>query len=74
MKVFPEQQACSWGAVLSIGHFAVVTGFSEYSILTGEKLPKEHNFFLLIDLTNLEVANNENPLAVEWTKKGTSTV
>ena len=55
-----------WRAILSIDNVAVVAGFSRHSILTGEKIPKEHNYFLLVNLGNLEVINKENPIAVEW--------
>ena len=73
-EVFPKVKSFYWCAVISAGRFAVVAGHSEYTLPTGEKLATHHNFFLLVDLTNLEVMNQENPLALQWLGKGDSIV
>ena len=66
-KVFPAMGKVTWDAVVSLGHFAVVTGHSNHSISNGRALKNYHNFFLLVHLASLEVLNKQNPLALEWT-------
>ena len=70
-EAFPKMGESTWNTVFSIDQLAVVTGYSKSCLLTGNELPKERNFFLLVNLTNLEVVNHANPLTLEWRGIGT---
>ena len=80
-EVFPKMKECSWIAIHILNHYAVIAGFSDYSLKTGQKMPKERNFILLIKLSKFEVVNVENPIELESTlvteiprEEGSSTV
>ena len=74
-EVFKQMnEACYWTAVLSLGPFAVVAGWSSHNIVDGSPLKKNHNFMLLISLTSLTVINQKKPLTLEWMRNSSSMV
>ena len=68
-ELFKQMKECDWRSVVSLGRFAVVAGSSEHSILDGSKLEKNHNYFLLINLADFTVVNQNLPLALEFNAK-----
>ena len=64
-ETFPHMNHLHWTAILSFKHFAVVTGSSSFSLANG-LLEHWHNFFLLVDLATLEVANKDTVVSSKW--------
>ena len=70
--VFPPlRSTCSWKAVLSVGHTAVVSGKLRVDPLTGQQLARWCSIFLVVDLDSFEVLNKHRPLTVDWTSECT---
>ena len=65
-EVFENADVCTWGSAVRLGQMAVASGNSRFSIVDGKRLSKPRNFFLLINLTNLTVVNQNEPLGVEF--------
>ena len=72
-QLFARMKGSNWNAVISADSYAVLAGWSEFSMLDGTKLSKRSNYFLLVHLQTLEVVNQSNPLSLEWSQsEGTS--
>ena len=71
-EVFPRMGDCDWTAVISVGCFAVLAGWSQFSLSDGSELPKSCNHFLLVFPQTLEVVNQANPLSMKWSQEGST--
>ena len=71
-EVFPRADShCHWTAAVAFGLSAVLAGYSHFCDLQGRKLEKQSNYFLLVSLPDLQVVNQETPVALAW-RRGTS--
>ena len=67
-STFKHLDNMNWDAMTSVGEYTIIAGSGRKSLTTGAQL-SDHNHFLLVD-RSMRVANQVEPLAIEW-KAGT---